>query len=181
MDPIFNYTPNLLGNKKFFFQPLQRSIYHYHLVRWEITKPIFSLFKNYKKKRILKIWKRFMILRIYQGLNTCNLLEYMHFSLFALSTLCSYRWMRYFPLSQIHIVDGDRWGCLWLFVCFLYFLGLLFWRCISLERDFRAVHILRNHFWGSERPPPPCDIVIIWAYTPITPHPTHPPWNTVII
>ena len=20
-----------------------------------------------------------------------------------------YRWMRYFPLSQIHIVDGDRW------------------------------------------------------------------------
>ena len=104
--------------------------------------------------RILKIWKRFMILRIYQGLNTCNLLEYMHFSLFAWSTLCSYRWMRYFPLSQIHIVDGDRWGCLWLFVCFLYFLGLLFWRCISLERDFRAVHILRNHFWGSERPPP---------------------------
>ena len=36
-----------------------------------------------------------------------------------------------------------------------------------------VVHILRNHFWGSRETPPPCNIVIIWAFPPLC--------NTVII
>ena len=29
-----------------------------------------------------------------------------------------------------------------------------------------VVHILHNHFWGPRETPPPCNIVIIWAYPP---------------
>ena len=44
---------------------------------------------------------------------------------------------------------------------------------ILVESFLGVVHILRNHFWGSRETPPPCNIVIIWAYPPLC--------NTVII